>query len=120
MKIGAAGFIVPFMFVYEPALLMLDPALFGKSHDLVTAAWPAILQASGTACIGCLLLAAGLHGYLITAASWWQRALLVAAALMFISPSTLNDIIGLGLAAIVAAAQLLARHGDASEARPQA
>ena len=37
VKIGAAGFIVPFMFVYEPALLMLDPAAFGKTTNLVTA-----------------------------------------------------------------------------------
>jgi len=109
VKIGAAGFIVPFMFVYEPALLMLDPAAFGKSKDLVTAGWLPILQASLTAGVGCLLLAAGLHGYLITPASHWQCALLLAAALLFISPSTINDMTGITLATVVIATQLITR-----------
>ena len=56
MRIGAAGFIVPFMFVYEPALLMIG-------------AWTR--DAAGrslTATIGCICLAAGLFGYLLRAA----------------------------------------------------
>ena len=56
VKIGAAGFIVPFMFVYEPALLMIGD-------------WPAIIGAFITASCGILLFAAGLHGYFITAAN---------------------------------------------------
>ena len=39
MKIGCAGFIVPFMFVYEPALLMIGD-------------WPTIVQAFVTASCG--------------------------------------------------------------------
>ena len=50
VKIGATGFIVPFMFVYEPALLMIG-------------AWPTIIGAFVTAAIGVLLFAAGLHGF---------------------------------------------------------
>ena len=53
VKIGAAGFIVPFMFVYEPALLMIGD-------------WPTIIWRSVTACCGILLFAAGLHGYFLT------------------------------------------------------
>ena len=48
MRIGAAGFIVPFMFVYEPALLMIGP-------------WTSVLPAVASATIGCVLLAAGLY-----------------------------------------------------------
>ena len=64
MKIGAAGFIIPFMFVYQPALLMIGD-------------WPTIIVGFITSCVGIALFAGGLHGYFVTAASYWQRALLV-------------------------------------------
>ena len=60
MKIGAAGFIVPFMFVYEPALLMIGD-------------WPTIVWRFVASCVGIVLLAAGLHGYLLRAATPWER-----------------------------------------------
>ena len=113
VKIGAAGFIVPFMFVYEPALLMLDPAVYGQTRDLVTADWTRILWASGTATIGCVLLAAGLAGYLLGACSLWQRAFLVVAALGLIDPNLWTDIGGAVLTLIVAATQLIARRRSA-------
>src|SRR5215210_2111673 len=67
VKIGAAGFIVPFMFVYEPALMLIGD-------------WPTIAEACITASIGALLLGAGLHGYLLRLALWWERLLLIGAA----------------------------------------
>jgi TRAP transporter 4TM/12TM fusion protein len=115
-KIGAAGFIVPFMFVYEPALLMLDPAQFGKSRDLVTAPWSAIAASAGTATVGCLLLAAGLHGYLLRASTLWQSVLLVAAALLLIKPGLETDLAGLVLTGIVVAVQLLANRRERAAA----
>jgi TRAP transporter 4TM/12TM fusion protein len=95
VKIGAAGFIVPFMFVYEPALLMIGN-------------WPLIVSATLTATAGALLLAAGLHGYFIREASAWERVLLVAAAFCLIKPGLLTDLAGAGLAGIVVASHLFA------------
>jgi TRAP transporter 4TM/12TM fusion protein len=95
VKIGAPGFIVPFMFVYEPALLMIGD-------------WPAIVQGFVTASIGIMLFAAGLHGYLVTAANPWQRAALIVAGLLLIDPGWLTDLIGAALAVGVAAPQTLA------------
>ena len=40
-----------------------------------------------TAFVGCISLAAGLHGYFLGPASRWQRVLLVAAALGLIDPT---------------------------------
>ena len=117
--IGAPAFIVPFMFVYEPAILMLDPALWGKSRDLVTADWSRILWSSGTAAIGCVLLAAGLQGYLLRTCSLWQRACLVAAALGLIDPGLWTDIGGVALTGIVVLAQLVsARRAAEMAPRP--
>jgi TRAP transporter 4TM/12TM fusion protein len=103
VKIGAAGFIVPFMFVYEPAILMLDPALYGNTSSLVTADVTRILWASSTATIGCVLLAAGLAGYLLGACNIWQRGFLVLGALCLVKPGLATDIAG----AIVVGAVLL-------------
>jgi TRAP transporter 4TM/12TM fusion protein len=99
VKIGAAGFIVPFMLVYEPALLMIG-------------SWPAIIGAFVTASCGILLFAAGLHGYFITAAPWWQRVLLLAGGLLLIDPGLVTDIIGAGIAVAVAVIQLAGRRAE--------
>ncbi len=93
VRIGAAGFIVPFMFVYEPGLLLIGTD------------WFAIALACCTATIGCVSLAAGLYGYLLRACGLAERAVLVAAALLLINPGWVTDVAGIGLIAAVAAWQ---------------
>jgi TRAP-type uncharacterized transport system fused permease subunit len=95
VKIGAAGFIVPFMFVYEPALMMIGD-------------WPTIIWRTLASMFGILLLAAGLHGYLIRRAAMWERAVLIAAAFCLVKPSWETDIAGFALFAVIAAVQLAA------------
>jgi TRAP transporter 4TM/12TM fusion protein len=92
VRIGAAGFIVPFMFVYEPALLFIGD-------------WQTILHATVSATIGCLTLAAGLHGHLIRHTRLWERAALVAGALLLIKPGIYTDMAGLALIVVVYLAQ---------------
>jgi len=104
LKIGFAGFIVPFMFVYEPALLMIGE-------------WPAIVTAFFTATCGIVLFAAGLHGYLLDATPFWQRAVLIVGGLLLIDPGFVTDIVGAVLAAFVIVAQLLARRSAAEVAK---
>ena len=95
VRVGAAGFIVPFMFVYEPALLMING----------WAEWHISLGALITATIGCICLAAGMFGYLLREANWWERGLLLAAALLLIKPGLITDLIGFALLAAVAVNQ---------------
>jgi TRAP-type uncharacterized transport system fused permease subunit len=102
VKIGAAGFIVPFMVIYEPALLMIG-------------SWPTIIGAFITASCGILLFAAGLHGYFLTAASHWQRGLLIVAGLLLIDPGLATDIAGAVLAALVILSQWYARRQTAGK-----
>jgi TRAP transporter 4TM/12TM fusion protein len=109
VKIGAAGFIVPFMFVYEPALLMVDPALYGKGADMVTADLTRILWASSTATIGCVLLAGGLAGYLVGACNVWQRGFLIVGALCLVKPGLATDIAGAIVVGAVLLNQILVR-----------
>jgi TRAP transporter 4TM/12TM fusion protein len=106
VKIGAAGFIVPFMFVYEPALLMIGD-------------WGTILWRFIASCAGILLLAAGLHGYLLRPATLWERAVLIAAAFSLVKPDWLSDLLGFSLLMVVAAAQFATPH-RAPAVRPPA
>ena len=101
VRVGAAGFIVPFMFVFEPSLLMIG-------------SWQEILHSSVTATIGTICLAAGLFGYLLREARWWERVLLIAAALLLIKPGIITDVIGLVLLGVVMAVQLAADRAAAA------
>jgi TRAP transporter 4TM/12TM fusion protein len=101
VKIGFAGFIVPFMFVYEPGLLMIGD-------------WPTILSSCTTATIGVILFAGGLHGYFLIAANYWQRALLVIGGLLLINPGLESDLIGAALCTVVVGTQFLARRALAN------
>jgi TRAP transporter 4TM/12TM fusion protein len=82
VKFASAGFIVPFFFVYSPALLFAG-------------AWGDIARAVVTGSIGVIALAAGLEGYFLRAASPWERALFIAAALLLIDPGLATDLVGL-------------------------
>ena len=55
--------------------------------------------------IGVICLAAGLHGYLLREARWWERIALLVAALLLIKPGYITDAIGLALLAVVLVAQ---------------
>ncbi|HET7410927.1 MAG TPA: TRAP transporter permease, partial [Paracoccaceae bacterium] len=103
VKLGATGYVVPFMFVFGPALLMIGE-------------WHFVLMACATAGIGVIFLAAGLHGYLLTKASLLQRAMLLVAAGVLIKPGLFTDMIGIGLGATVVTLQLIARRREEASA----
>jgi TRAP transporter 4TM/12TM fusion protein len=96
MRIGAAGFIAPFMFVYQPALLMIGD-------------WPTIALTFMTATGGILLIAAALSAYLVGPASLWQRVVMAAGGVALVWPGALSDALGLAAAVIVVGAQTLER-----------
>jgi TRAP-type uncharacterized transport system fused permease subunit len=83
-RIGLAGFIVPFMFVYGPALILEDSALN-------------IIIAFISATIGVWALAVSLEGYIFRAFPWWQRVLPFAASLLLIKPGIYTDLMGLAI-----------------------
>jgi TRAP transporter 4TM/12TM fusion protein len=101
MRAAAPAYIVPFMFIYEPRLLLI---VEDWSADWMFVAW-SVTSAS----IGVVALAGGLFGWLVGFASMWQRAVLVVGALCLIKPGLYTDTAGLVLLAVVVAAQLLER-----------
>ncbi len=103
VKLGATGYIIPFMFVFGPSLLMIGD-------------WSWVLTTTTTATIGVIFLAAGLHGFLLTQTSLLQRALLVLAAFTLIKPGVMTDLAGIGIGGLVLALQVLARRREGPEA----
>jgi TRAP-type uncharacterized transport system fused permease subunit len=94
VRVGAAGFIVPYMFVYGTGLLLIgDPA--------------DIALAIPTAVAGSIFLAAGLMGYLFKPATWWERGLLLGAALLLIDPGLATDLLGVACFGAAAVSQTL-------------
>jgi TRAP transporter 4TM/12TM fusion protein len=81
VKLGATGYIVPFMFAFSPALLMIGP-------------WDTVTVAVITALIGVICLASSLHGFLLANLSWAERIMLFAAAILLIKPGPTTDALG--------------------------
>ena len=84
MRLGVIAFIIPFFFVYGPALLMIGTPL-------------EIIEASITSLIGCFFLAVGLEGWLVEKINIPCRILALGAAFCCIASGLVTDLIGLGL-----------------------
>jgi TRAP transporter 4TM/12TM fusion protein len=82
-KFAAAGFIVPYFFVYSPALVFQGT-------------WGEILTALVTGTLGVIALAAGLEGYFVRPANLVERVLFLAGAVLLIHPNLATDAVGLG------------------------
>jgi len=84
-KLGIAGFLVPFAFVFQPALLLQGTL-------------PEILMATGLTALGVACLSAFLVGYVWSPLSWLHRFLFASAAVLLVFPTIGLELIGIGLA----------------------
>jgi TRAP transporter 4TM/12TM fusion protein len=89
VKLAIAGFIVPFMFVYAPQLMLINTTL-------AEGAWVA-----ASACVGVFLIAVSVEGYLFTRMAAWLRVVAAAGALLLIKPGFETDAIGLAVLLVV-------------------
>lgn len=88
-RIGISAFVVPFMFFYNSALLME-----GNTLDIV--------RAFITAVIGVYLLSSGMQAWFVERpVVWFNRVLLVIAAVFLIEGGLVSDLLGAGVAIIV-------------------
>ncbi|WP_312310248.1 TRAP transporter permease [Acinetobacter variabilis] len=95
LRLSLAGFIVPFLFVYNPAMLMIDTTdIAVNAKEFGLPAWNVILSITVTSIVGILALSAAVEGYFKTAMNWFWRIFLGVGALMMIVPETMTDIIG--------------------------
>jgi TRAP transporter 4TM/12TM fusion protein len=94
IMLGLAGFLVPFVFVYSPGLLLQGNVL-------------GILKAIASGTVGVIAIAAGVSGFLILETPIWQRVLLIAGSVLLLEPSFLGDLIGYVTVALIGLQQYL-------------
>ncbi|HYH40475.1 MAG TPA: TRAP transporter large permease subunit, partial [Burkholderiales bacterium] len=114
-KYCAPAFLVPFMFVLDPAGVGL--LLTGSFKTLGQADWGAIARVTVTAACGIAALAGGLQGWLLRKTNLLERWMLIIAGLMLVYPAPLFDYIGFALVAIVVVLQKM--RGMAIKPAPQ-
>ncbi|WP_261624825.1 TRAP transporter permease [Nesterenkonia marinintestina] len=95
LKLAAAGFVIPYIFVYNPELLLRDV-------DFMTG-----LAVVATAVIGILLLSAALERHIMVNMPWYLCLAIAGAALLLLNTAALYVMIGAGLAAVVLLVQML-------------
>jgi len=106
-KYTMPAFLVPFMFVLDPAGVGL--LLMGSFKKLAVAPWGDIAIVSVTAMAGIAALAAGVQGWLFRKTTGIERWLLIIAGLALVYPKPLLDYIGVALIVFVIVLQKLRR-----------
>ena len=106
LRLAIAGFIIPFIFVLEPALLMQQATL--SQTALVVA----------TSLIGMVALSSGVTGYLMRTSNLVERLILIATGLALIYPNIYTDLAALTILLIIGANQYRTRH-NRIEPEPQ-
>jgi len=97
VKIALAGFLIPYVFILQPALLLQG-------------SWDELTVSLVTVIVGMIALASGLAGYLLLRATVIERVLLIAGGLLLIYPDLLISVIGM-VALAVAVVLQFARRG---------
>ncbi|HEX5515057.1 MAG TPA: TRAP transporter permease [Gammaproteobacteria bacterium] len=94
VRVAAAGFVVPFMIVYDPALMMQGDSLLATLYMVVKATFAMALW--GMAVVG----------YLNREMGWWERLLAFAAGALLVLALPLTDEIGFALGIVLVAQHL--------------
>ncbi|MGI6442476.1 MAG: TRAP transporter large permease subunit, partial [Synergistaceae bacterium] len=89
-KLALAGFLVPYVYVYNPILLFIGV----ESHFH-------LVQAIGTALLGVFLLAMSTIGFFKTKVIWPLRLLAFGGALGLLIPGTRSDLMGLAVLVLI-------------------
>ena len=92
-KLAIAGYVVPFMAVYTPALMLQDPGPLSA-----VLGYPAeVAYMVVKACLGIVLWGAAVVGFLATPLARWERALALAAGLLLVLALPWTDEAGFAL-----------------------
>jgi len=106
VRIGAPGFIIPFMFAYSPSLLFIGSPTM-------------VLSSLITAVVGVVMLAGGMIGWFLRETNIMERIMLLGGSIALIKPGIYTDLIGLILLAVVIASQKFRKKREVSVLMPQ-
>jgi TRAP transporter 4TM/12TM fusion protein len=102
-KYTVPAFLLPFMFVLDPAGQGL--LLMGSTKALADANWWSIAQVTLTAALGIAAIAGGFQGWALRRATWLERVMLTVAGVALVYPGNVADAVGLSLIIAVLAMQ---------------
>lgn len=102
VKLALAGFLIPYIFCYNPALLMIGATNLE------------IVFYVGTAVIGIAALSFASVGFWLRDLFIWERILLAASAITLITPGIITDLIGIALLIVVYILQRFFKKGPGS------
>ncbi|MCZ8539615.1 TRAP transporter permease [Psychrobacillus psychrodurans] len=103
-KLAIAAFIIPYMVIFSPALLMIDTTFLE------------VIWVVFTAITGMIAIGAGMIGYWYRKVTWIERIFAVGTGLLLIYPESFSDIAGLIIFAILLAIQLFTKGKNNPEA----
>ena len=106
VKLAIAGFIVPFIFVYSPSLMLIDTTFLGGL-------WVAI-----TAVVGICMMAMAVEGHFLTKIILPVRLLAVVGALGLIAPGLYSDFIGIGIMVALIIIQRVSKNRQTPSPQP--
>jgi TRAP transporter 4TM/12TM fusion protein len=94
LKLAVAGFVVPYIFVFDTSLLLIKNGTQVVNGNLIYAEFGEIVMVIITALLGVICLASFVENYLIIKSKIWERLPMGAAAIALLFPSFQTDIIG--------------------------
>ncbi|MDO4523412.1 MAG: TRAP transporter permease [Eubacteriales bacterium] len=100
-KLAIAAFIVPYMFAFNPAMLLVDTTALEVAQIVITSV------------IGIFGVSSALEGYCFIKMNPVIRVLIAAGGLMMIHPALLTDLVGLGIIVVCLALQYSMRSKQA-------
>jgi len=104
-KLAIAAFIIPYMFVFNPEMLLINTTMSN------------VILIIGTSLIGMFGVGAGLEGYIRRPCRVWERFFLVGSGLLLIMPGLTTDIIGFAVIALMVGLQYVPALDPAKRAR---
>ena len=105
-RLGLAKALVPFVFVYSPAMLLVTKGF----------TWAEFFETTAGCIVGIVMLAVALTGYGLARLPAWERLLLGVASVLVISPSRIATLLGLALAVPVLLRQIALWRRDSAVA----
>jgi len=97
--LGMAGYIIPFMFIYGPELLLIGSPFH-------------ILWATLTATVGIIFLAAGVQRCMFLKTTWYESLMFFAGALLLIKPGLTTDLFGFAFGGFALVSQMLRKRKE--------
>jgi TRAP transporter 4TM/12TM fusion protein len=95
VKLSIGAFLVPYIFIYNPQMLLINATLVDVVQIIITAV------------MGMVCISAAVEAWYLTRMVWWESVAMLLAGLLMVTPGSVTDLGGLGLMALITLIQYL-------------